>query len=85
MRKIFLLLSLLLTVSLFSNNGKNLAKQLGLSASAKVATQWARVFKKNKKMIKYGIDKLSNTDKNILKAYLISHAADSDTPEAAGM
>ncbi|NQY21379.1 MAG: hypothetical protein HRT40_08715 [Campylobacteraceae bacterium] len=85
MRKIFVLFTLLLTVSLFSADGKTLAKNLGLSASSKASTQWNRVFKKAKKMAKYGIDKLSDADKGILKAYLVSHAADSDSPEAAGM
>ena len=36
-------------------------------------------------MKKYGIDKLSSEDKDALKAYLVDHAADSDSPEAAGM
>jgi hypothetical protein len=36
-------------------------------------------------MKKYGIDKLSDSDKALLKEYLMNHAADSDNPEAAGI
>ena len=85
MKKIIAIIALLFTVSAFSANGKNIAKELGLSASSKASTQWNRVFKKAKKMKKYGIDKLSDADKAVLKTYLVDHAADSDAPEAAGM
>ena len=76
---------LIFTVNLFAADGKSLASQLGLSASSKASAQWKRVFKKVKKMKKYGIDVLSDGDKASLKEYLMNHAADSDTPEAAGM
>jgi len=81
-----ILLVLFLTVaSLYGASGKDLAGKLGLSASSKASVQWERVFKKARKMKRYGIDKLSDADKAALKAYLVAHAADSDTPEAAGM
>lgn len=73
------------TISLFAADGKALAKQLGISASSKAISQWNRVFKKDRKMKKLGIDKLSAEDKASLKDYLVAHAADSDAPEAAGM
>ena len=41
-------------------------------------------YKKEKKQKKYGIDKLSDSEKEALKKYLINHAADSDQPESAG-
>ena len=85
MRKLIAIFSILFAISAFGADGKALAKQLGLSASSKASAQWKRVFKKDRKMAKYGIDKLSDGDKSALKAYLINHAADSDTPEAAGM
>jgi hypothetical protein len=88
MRKVFALLLIVLTISstnLFAKSGKELAVQLGLDASSKASRQWERVFKKERKMKKYGIDALSGNDKKALKDYLISHAADSDHPEAAGM
>ena len=73
------------SINLFGADGKSLANELGLSASSKASTQWKRIFKKKRKMKKYGINVLSDEDKNILKEYLMNHAADSDTPEAAGM
>ena len=85
MKKLIAIIALLFTVTAFAADGKSLAQQLGLSASSKASSQWNRVFKKAKKMKKYGIDKLSAADQGALKTYLVNHAADSDTPEAAGM
>ena len=85
MKKLIAIIALLFTVSAFSADGKSIAQELGLSASSKASTQWKRVFKKAKKMKKYGINKLNDADKALLKTYLMNHAADSDTPEAAGI
>jgi alkyl hydroperoxide reductase subunit AhpC len=85
MKKIMVVLVLFFSVSLFANTGKSLANSLGISASSKASSQWKRIFKKEKKMKKYGIDKLSDSDKALLKEYLMNHAADSDNPEAAGI
>ena len=85
MKKLIAVFLLIFTVNLFATDGKALAKQYGLSASSKASTQWKRVFKKARKMKKLGIDGLSAEDKASLKIYLVNHAADSDTPEAAGM
>jgi hypothetical protein len=83
MKKI-LLLSLISSIFLFAKTGKEIAVSLQLNPSSKAIRQWERVFKKAKKMKKYGIDTLIDADKSILKEYLISHAADSDQPESAG-
>ena len=85
MKKIIALLTILFVTVSFASTGKELATQLALSASSKASKQWARVFKKTRKMKRYGIDKLSAADKDILKKYLMDHAADSDAPEAAGL
>jgi len=85
MKKLIAIIALFFTISVFASDGKSLAQELGLSASSKASAQWKRVFKKTKKMKKYGIDKLSDTDKSVLKDYLMNHAVDSDAPEAAGM
>lgn len=66
-------------------DGKDLAKSLGLNPSSKAIKQWERVFSKESKMAKYGIERLSDSDKEILKKYLMNHAADSDHPAAAGI
>ena len=85
MKKLIAIVALFFAISAFAADGKALAQKLGLSASSKASTQWNRVFKKARKMKKYGIDKLSDADKTTLKTYLVNHAADSDAPEAAGM
>ena len=83
------LMKLILAFSIFASlsfaDGKSIAQQLKLDASTKAIKQWERVFKKDRKMKKYGIDKLSANDKAELKKYLLDHAADSDHPEAAGV
>ncbi|RLA81989.1 MAG: hypothetical protein DRG78_08305 [Epsilonproteobacteria bacterium] len=86
MKKIVVLIvTMLFALNLYAADGKSIANDLKISASSKAGAQWKRVFKKAKKMKKYGINALSDADKAMLKEYLISHAADSDAPEAAGM
>lgn len=79
------LLGLVLFVSFSYADGRSLAKQLGLDPSSKAIKQWERVFKKKRKMKRYGIDKLTLAEQKELEQYLINHAADSDQPEAAGL
>ena len=83
------LLKVILALSLFASlsfaDGKDIAMNLHLDASSKAIKQWNRVFKKERKMKKLGIDKLSAKEKAELKKYLLDHAADSDHPEAAGL
>ena len=82
--KFILALSLFASLS-FANEGRELAIKLHLNASSKAIRQWQRVFKKKRKMKRYGIDKLSPQEREALKEYLLNHAADSDHPEAAGL
>ena len=63
MKKIVVILVLFLVVNLFGADGKALAMKLGLSASSKASAQWKRVFKKKRKMKKYGINKLNDDEK----------------------
>jgi len=83
MKKIFLL-CMFSSIFLFAKTGKELAISLHLNPSSKAIRQWERIFKKPRKMKKYGIDKLSAEDRKKLENYLINHAADSDQPETAG-
>ena len=83
--KKLIVLALLLPIFLFAKSGKAIAEELGLKAGSKAIKQWERVFQKKRKMKRLGIDKLSESDKSSLKEYLISHAADADAPEAAGI
>lgn len=82
--KITLVVSLMVS-SLYAINGKSLAIKHQLIASSKASSQWNRIFKKTRKMKKLGIAKLSDAQKEALLEYLVNHAADSDSPEAAGM
>lgn len=79
------LIVLVISATVLFAGGKEIAAKLGLSAGSKAMKQWEKVFKKERKMKKYGIDKLSDAEKAELKKYLVEHAADSDHPEAAGM
>ncbi|OHD95631.1 MAG: hypothetical protein A2019_04885 [Sulfurimonas sp. GWF2_37_8] len=81
--RLLLLSSVLATMVL--SDGKDNAGKLGLDASSKAIKQWEKIFGDAGKMAKLGIDKLSDADKEDLKKYLTSHAADSDHPQAAGM
>ena len=85
MKKLIAFIALFFVVGAFVVDGKAISNKLGISASSKASAQWNRVFVKAKKMKKYGIDKLNDKEKRALKSYLVNHAADSDTPEAAGM
>ncbi|MCV6607934.1 MAG: hypothetical protein OIF32_06965 [Campylobacterales bacterium] len=83
--KFIIFLLLVSFASLEAKSGADIAKDLGIAAGSKAIKQWERVFKKKRKMKKLGIDTLSDGDKQALKKYLISHAADSDSPAAAGL
>ncbi len=84
-----LILTIISISIVFANNmkinGKSLAKELSLSESLKASSQWKRIFKKEKKMKRYGIDKLTKEQKKLLQEYLVNHSADSDQPETAGI
>ena len=84
MKKLFIV-AILLPMILFAGDGRAIALKLNLKAGSKAMKQWERVFKKARKMKRYGIDKLSNDEKEALKVYLVKHAADADAPEAAGI
>ncbi len=72
-------------LSLFGADGKTLANQYKISASEKAGSQWTRIFGDDGKLAKLGVAGLSAGDKKALLDYLVSHAADSDAPAAAGM
>ncbi len=71
--------------STLSASAKDIAHELKLVPGRKAIIQWERVFKSERKIKKYGIDKLSKNEKKELKEYLLNHAADSDHPTVAGM
>jgi len=52
---------------------------------AKAKKQWKRVFKKEKKLKKLGLNEYSEKEKSDLLNYLIKNAADSDNPTVPGI
>jgi len=63
---------------------KELIKELSLVPASKASVQWERIFKSERKLKKYKLDELTQQERDELKKYLISHAADSDLPQYAG-
>ena len=82
---ITLLAMMFLSISLFARTGLEIAKDIGVNPNLKAKSQWVRIFKKERKMKKYGIDKLNASDKTILLDFCKKYAADSDSPTIPGM
>jgi len=82
--KLQLILLSLLSISLHADDVELLAKKLSLSPASKAIIQWERVFKSERKMKRYKINRLSSRDQERLEEYLINHAIDSDMPTVAG-
>ena len=88
MKKIVFIVLFLSVSALYATmeaEGASLAAKLKLNAASKAMVQWERVFKNKRKMKRYKIDTLSNSEREILKKYLIDHAIDSDHPTVAGV
>jgi len=82
--RIKIILLILFYSSLYAFTAKELVAKLSLNPASKAIMQWERVFKSERKMKRYKIDRLTDEEKKKLKSYLIAHAADSDTPQFAG-
>ena len=83
-KRLFMIYCMFSLLSLHAS-GVDIAKRLHLVAGKKAIVQWERIFKNERKMKRYGIDKLSPEERKLLKQYLLDHAADSDHPTVAGM
>ena len=70
--------------NLLAKSGQQLANELKIDPSSKAIKQWERIFGSEDKLKGIGADKLSASERNDLKKYLIDHAADSDKPTVAG-
>jgi len=92
-----LLVTTMIISSMFILNaetGGEIASKFEISASAKVSAIWERIFEKkkwkkifprSKRSIYLGdFKKIPNSDKELLKDFLIEHAADSAKPKIAG-
>ena len=81
---LILLLSMLPTL-LNADDIAKMAKELNLYPGTKASIQWERVFSSERRLKKYAIFNLSESQKIALKTYLIKYAADSDQPIVPGL
>ncbi len=87
MVKILLLLFLFVPIA-FADSEDSITKvcvEMKLVPASKAIVQWERVFSSDRRKQKYGIDQLSPDVQELLKAYLIEHAADSSQPMVPGL
>ena len=84
----FIILFFLSVTFAFANGVDSIAKvtiEMKLVPASKAVVQWERVFSSDRRKKKYGIDQLSPDVQELLKAYLIEHAADSSQPMVPGL
>ena len=62
-----------------------LAKRLQLVPGTKASIQWKRIFRSESRRKRYGLDTLSKQQLQLLRRYLIEHAADSPKPIVPGL
>ena len=87
MVKILLLLFLFVPVA-FADSEDSIIKvciEMKLVPASKAIVQWERVFSSEKRKSRHGIDQLSPEVQELLKVYLIEHAADSSQPMVPGL
>jgi len=68
-----------------SNSIENVSNELNLIPASKAIVQWERVFSSESRKKRFHIDQLSPEVQELLKAYLIEHAADSSQPMVPGL
>ena len=64
---------------------ENICFELKLIPASKAVVQWERVFSSESRKRRYHIDQLSPEVQELLKQYLIEHAADSSQPMVPGL
>jgi len=60
-------------------------KEMKIVPASKAIVQWQRVFSSKKRKERYGIDHLTPEVQELLKEYLLQHAADSSQPMVPGL
>ena len=86
MKKLFLsLVFISIVTNLFANDIATLAKELDLYPGTKATIQWERIFSSQRRLKRYGLDRLTYDELIKLKYYLIEHAADSKQPIVPGL
>lgn len=83
----YLVLSFLFGFIAYANNDSisKVCKELKIVPASKAIVQWERVFSSDKRKQRYRIDQLSPAVQELLKDYLIQHAADSSQPMVPGL
>ncbi|MGB5964433.1 MAG: hypothetical protein WBG65_02755 [Sulfurimonadaceae bacterium] len=83
----FLVLFFLFGSISFANNDsiEKVCKEMKIVPASKAIVQWERVFSNEKRKKRYNIDQLSPDVQELLKTYLIEHAADSSQPMVPGL
>ena len=84
----FLVLVFLFGSTAFASHNDSIAdvcKQMNLVPASKAIVQWERVFSSEARKKRYHIDQLSPEVQELLKEYLIEHAADSSQPIVPGL
>ncbi len=83
----FLLFSLLIVSSAFADDDQmaKVCKEMKIVPASKAIVQWQRVFSSEKRKERYGIDQLTPEVQELLKVYLVHHAADSSQPMVPGL
>lgn len=74
-----------LSMMLFAEDVSELAKELSLYAGSKASIQWKRIFKSEKRLVKYKLGSLTMDERKTLEKYLVNHAADSEQPIVPGL
>ncbi len=81
-------LALLLCIAhanVLPQQGEALSKKYRLIPGSKAVIQWKRIFQNERRLKKYGLDKLSKEQREALRDYLVEHAADSPRPIVPGL
>jgi len=59
--------------------------ELNIAPASKAVVQWERIFSCEKRKVQFKIDQLPHETQQLLKIYLIEHAADSSQPVFLGL
>ena len=88
-KKRFLFITLFILTICHANaslqRGAELSKRHSLIPGSKASIQWKRIFQNERRLKKYGLDKLSKEELQVLQSYLLEHAADSPKPIVPGL
>ena len=85
LRSLLMILSFSLFLSANNDSIEEVCLELKLVPASKAIVQWERVFSSETRKARYHINQLSPEVQELLKQYLIDHAADSSQPMVPGL